>query len=270
MPRHYADEWSAEEKQPRRWIGWGRSPRPLLLVGLALMVLAASLGLSWLVEGVRSAVDLGGPHQHWRGVVVQHQEGTLLFTGIVVQHALVVGFIDTHDPASTFTVQVDAQTYNAVPDGLLIELDLGPQTGHVYALATSRDGLHWSQHDLDAGGAQLRLLCWLLLSFGGLLVLLGLLGVGLVVLGAADLLRGTDMVSGLVVDAVDGSFFRLPAVVVDCRAGPLEVLALRPAIYERICEDDGRSEMTFVVSRLLHHVRQVRRHRSSNQFIRLR
>ncbi|HEU5367754.1 MAG TPA: hypothetical protein VFU69_04800, partial [Ktedonobacterales bacterium] len=204
-------------------------------------------------------------HQQWHGVVVEHQQGNLLFTGVVMQYSLVVGFIDTHDPAATFTVHVDAETYHAIPDGRLILLDLGPQTGHVYALATSSDGVNWNHQDLDPGSQQLVLLCWLLLAFGGLLTLLGLLGLTLVVMGAADLLGGTDLVSGLVVDVKEGSFFRLPTVAVDRGAGPLVTLALRPSLYEKVCEDGGQSQMTFIVSRLLYHVRRARRHRSGDR-----
>ena len=260
----------ADEREQRHWIGWGRSPRPLLLVGLALATIAASLGLSWLLQGVKSAADLGGPHQQWHGVVVQHQQGNLLFTGVVMQYALVVGFIDTHNPSATFTVQVDAATYHAVPDGKLITLDLGPQTGHVYALATSNDGVSWSHQDLDPGSAQLRLLCWLLLGFGGALTLLGVLGLVLLVMGAADLLGGTDLVTGVVVDVEEGDFWHLPYVVVNRGTGSLKLLALRQSMYEKVCEDGGRSQMTFIVSRLLHQVRRAKRHRASGQFIRPR
>jgi hypothetical protein len=255
----------AAEREQRHWIGWGRSPRPLLLAGLTLATIAASLGLSWLLQGVKSAADLGGPHQQWHGVVVQHQEGNLLFTGVVVQYALVVGFIDTHNPSAVFTVQVDAAIYNAVPDGKLITLDLGPQSKHVYALATSDDGIAWSHQTLDPGGAQLRVLCWLLLVFGGVLTLLGVLGLVLLVLGAADLLGGTDLVSGVVVDVEEGSFWHMPFVLVDRGAGPLKPLALRQSMYEKVCEDGGRSQMTFIVSRLLHHVRRAKRHRPVEQ-----
>lgn len=266
MPRKSSyDAWAAAKKQPHRWIGWGRSPRPMLLAGLALASIAASLGLNWLLEGFKSLADLNGPHQQWHGVVVEHQQGNLLFTGVVMQYSLVVGFIDTHDPAATFTVHVDAETYHAIPDGRLILLDLGPQTGHVYALATSSDGVNWNHQDLDPGSQQLVLLCWLLLAFGGLLTLLGLLGLTLVVMGAADLLGGTDLVSGLVVDVKEGSFFRLPTVAVDRGAGPLVTLALRPSLYEKVCEDGGQSQMTFIVSRLLYHVRRARRHRSGDR-----
>ncbi len=267
MPRQSIvdDAGMAEEAREHHWPGWGRSPYPLLMVGLALAVLAASLGVSWLVEGIKSAADVSGPHQQWKGVVVQHQEGDLLFTGLVVQHALVVGFIDQHDPGATFTVQVDADTYSAIPDGMLISLDLGPHTGHVYALATSHDGVAWNRQELDPGGNHLLLDCWLLLPFGGLLALLGLLGLALAALGLADLLRGTEVVSGVVVDVIEGTFLRLPRVVVDGGAGPLELLALRRSVYERICEDGGRSQMTFVVSHLLRHVRRARRHRSSRK-----
>lgn len=271
MPRkRFNDEWSAEKNQPRRWIGWGRSPRPLLLVGLVLASIAASLGLNWLLAGFKSVADLNGPHQQWHGVVVEHQQGNLLFTGVVMQYALVVGFIDTHDPAATFTVHVSADTYHAIPDGKLISLDLGPQTGHVYALATSSDGITWNHQNLDPGSQQLLLFCWLLLAFGGLLTLLGLLGLVLLVLGAADLLGGTDFVSGLVVDVEEGSFSRLPNVIVDRGAGPLMTLALRQSLYEKVCDDGGRSQMTFIVSRLLHHVRRARRHRSGDRLIRPR
>jgi hypothetical protein len=237
----------------------------MLLAGLALATIAASLGLSWLLQGIKSGADLGGPHQQWHGVVVQHQEGNLLFTSVVLQYALVVGFIDTHNPSATFTVQVDAAIYNAVPDGKLITLDLGPQTGHVYALATSNDGVTWSHEDLDPGSAQLRLLCWLLLGFGGGLSLLGLVGLALLVMGAADLLGGTDLVTGVVVDVAEGSFWHLSSVVVDRGAGPLKPLALRQSMYEKVCEDGGRSQMTFIVSRLLHHVRRAKRYRSGEK-----
>lgn len=263
MPGNHADELSAETERKRHWIGWGRSPRPMVLLGLVLALLAASLGISWLVEGIRSVADLRGPHQQWQGVVVEHTESNFLFTSIVVRRSLVVGFIDRHNPASTFTVNVDEQTYDSVADGILISLDLGPQTGHVYAFSTSRDGVNWQNQNLDPGGNQLRLLSWLLLPFGGLLALLGLCGLALVIWGATDLLAGTRMMSGFVVDVLEGTFFRLPSVVVEQEAGVRVLLALRPSLYEKVCEDGGRSQMTFVVSRLLGHVRRARRRRAS-------
>lgn len=263
MPRNIADEWTAETERKHHWLAWGRSPRPMVLVGLALALLAVSLGISLLAEGIRSVADLRGPHQQWRGVVVAHTESNFLFTELVVRHSLVVGFIDLHNPAATFTVNVDEQTFNAIPDGMLVSLDLGPQTGHVYAFSTSRDGATWQSHPLDPGGNQLRLLSWFLLPSGGLLALLGLFGLVLVILGLADLLAGTRVVSGFVIDVLEGTFFRLPCAVVDQGDGVQVLLALRPSLYERVCEDGGRSQMTFMVSRLLGHVRHGRRRRAS-------
>jgi hypothetical protein len=263
MPRKTADEWEPEAERKRHRVAWGRSPRPMVLVGLVLAVLAASLGVSLLVEGIRSVADLRGPHQQWRGVVIEHTESNLLFTGIVVRHSLVVGFIDLHNPAATFTVNVDEQTFDAVPDGILISLDLGPRTGHVYGFSTSQDGVAWQNHPLDPGGNQLRLLSWLLLPSGGVLALLGLLGLVMVIWGLADLLAGTRVVSGFVVDVLEGTFFRLPCVVIEQGNGTLVLLALRSSLYEKVCEDGGRSQMTFVVSRLLGHVRRGRRRRAS-------
>lgn len=267
MPRNHADGWTAEAERKHHWLAWGRSPRPMVLLGLALALLAASLGISWLLEGIRSAADLRGPHQQWQGVVVEHTESTFLFTGIVVRHSLVVGFIDRHNPAATFTVNVDEQTYTTVADGMLISLDLGPQTGHVYSFSTSRDGVNWQSQVLDPGGSQLRLLSWLLLPFGGLLLLLGLIGLALVILGVADLLAGTRLSSGFVVDVLEGTFFRLPCIVVEQGTGVQILLPLRPSLYEKVCEDGGRSQMTFVVSRLLGHVRRARHRRASEALV---
>jgi len=241
---------------------WGLSPRRLVVVGLVLTVLAASLGASWLVQGIRGLIDLNGPHQQWHGVVVEHHRGDLLFTTIPLQYSLVVGFIDRHNPSATFTVNVDADTYSAVPDGVLITLDLGPQSGHVYALSTSPDGVFWTARPLDPGGDQLRLLSWLLVPSGGILGLLGLLGIVLCCIGLIDFLGGTETISGMVVEVIEGSLFGQPRVIVD-REGRREMLALRSSMYEKICEDGGRSQMTFVVSRRLRHVRRVRRKRSS-------
>src|SRR5579885_392444 len=126
MPRkQYADEgWSSEKRAKRQWLLWGRSPRRLVVVGLLLTTLAASLGVSWLIQGIKGFKDLAGPHQQWHGVVVEHHEGTLVFTNFALRYSLVVGFIDQHNPSATFTVNVDADTFDAVPDGMLITLDL--------------------------------------------------------------------------------------------------------------------------------------------------
>lgn len=250
-----------ENTSGRRGFFWGLSPRRLVIVGLVLTVLAASLGASWLLQGIRGLKDLNGPHQQWHGVVVEHHRGDLLFTTIGLQYSLVVGFIDRHNPAATFTVNVDADTYAAISDGILITLDLGPQTGHVYALSTSHDGVTWSRQPLDPGGDQLRLVSWLLVPFGGVLGLLGLLGLVLACIGLIDFLGGTETISGMVVEVVEGSLFRQPRVIVD-RGGQRELLALRSSMYEKICDDGGRSQMSFVVSRRLRHVRRVRRKRA--------
>ncbi len=109
-----------------------------------------------------------------------------------------------------------------------------------------------------------------MLCFGGLLTLLGLVGLALLVMGAADLLGGTDLVTGVVVDVEEGNFLHLPYVVVNRGAGSLKPLALRQSVYEKVCEDGGRSQMTFIVSRLLHQVRRAKRHRASGQIIRPR
>ena len=265
MPRkQYADEgWPPEKRAKHQWLLWGRSPRRLVVVGLLLTTLAASLGVSWLIQGIKGLKDLNGPHQQWHGVVVEHHEGTLLFTDVALRYSLVVGFIDQHNPSAIFTVNVDADTFNAVPDGMLITLDLGPQTGHVYALATSHNGITWTRQPLDSGGNQLRLISWVLVPSGALLVLLGLLGLVLGMVGLIDFLSGTETIIGMVIDVVEGSFFRMPCVIVDQGAGAPVVLPLRPSVYEKVCEDGGRSQMTFVVSRRLCHVRRSRRKRGS-------
>lgn len=266
MPRkHDVDVGrSLEKRAKRQWLLWGRSPRRLIVVGLVLTTLAASLGISWLIEGVKGFKDLNGPHQQWHGVVVEHHQGTLVFTNVALRYSLVVGFIDQHNPSATFTVNVDADTYNSVPDGMLITLDLGPQTGHVYALATSHNGITWTRQPLDPGGDQLRLTSWLLVPFGAVLVLLGLLGLALAIIGLIDFLGGTETISGLVIDVVEGNFFRMPCVIVDHGNGARTVLPLRPVIYEKVCEDGGRSQMTFIVSRWLCNVRRARRKRGSS------
>ena len=261
MPRKYdADAgWSLEKRAKRQWLLWGRSPRRLVIVGLVLATLAASLGISWLMQGLKGLSDLNGPHQQWHGVVVEHHQGTLLFTNFALRFSLVVGFIDQHNPSATFTVNVDADTYTAIPDGMLITLDLGPQTGHVYALATSHDGVSWNRQPLDPGGNQLRLISWLLVPFGAVLALLGLLGLVLSIVGLIDFLGGTETISGLVVDVVEGGFFYMPCVIVDDGNGVRAVLPLRSSVYEKVCEDGGRSQITFIVSRWLRNVRRARR-----------
>lgn len=266
MPRkHDVDVGrSLEKRAKRQWLLWGRSPRRLIVVGLVLTTLAASLGISWLIEGVQGFKDLNGPHQQWHGVVVEHHQGTLVFTSVALRYSLVVGFIDQHNPSATFTVNVDADIYNTVPDGMLITLDLGPQTGHVYALATSHNGTTWTRQPLDPGGGQLRLISWLLVPFGAMLVLLGLLGLALAIVGLIDFLGGTETISGLVIDVVEGNFFRMPCVIVDHGNGVRTVLPLRPVIYEKVCEDGGRSQMTFIVSRWLSNVRRARRKRGGS------
>lgn len=266
MPRkHDADTgWSLKKRAKRQWLLWGRSPRRLIVVGLVLTTLAASLGISWLIEGVKGFKDLNGPHQQWHGVVVEHHQGTLLFTNVALRYSLVVGFIDQHNPSATFTVNVDADIYSAVSDGMLITLDLGPQTGHVYALATSHNGTTWTRQPLDPGGDQLRLISWLLVPFSVMLVLLGFLGLTLAIVGLIDFLGGTETISGLIVDVVEGTFFRMPCVIVDQGNGVRAVLPLRPVIYEKVCEDGGRSQMTFIVSRWLCNVRRARRKRGNS------
>ncbi len=265
MPRkQYADEgWSSEKRAKRQWLLWGRSPRRLVVVGLLLTTLAASLGVSWLIQGIKGFKDLAGPHQQWHGVVVEHHEGTLVFTNFALRYSLVVGFIDQHNPSATFTVNVDADTFDAVPDGMLITLDLGPQTGHVYALATSSNGITWTRQPLDSGGNQLRLISWVLVPSGALLLLLGLVGLVLGLVGLIDFLGGTETIIGIVIDVVEGSFFRMPCVIVDQGDGVPVVLPLRPVVYEKVCEDGGRSQMTFIVSRRLRNVRRARRKRAS-------
>lgn len=265
MPRkQYADGgWSSEKRAKRQWLLWGRSPRRLVVVGLLLTTLAASLGVSWLIQGIKGLKDLSGPHQQWHGVVVEHHEGTLLFTNVALRYSLVVGFIDQHNPSATFTVNVDVDTFNAVPDGMLITLDLGPQTGHVYALATSQNGITWTRQPLDLGGNLLRLISWVLVPSGALLVLLGLLGLALSIVGLIDFFGGTETIIGLVIDVVEGSFFRMPCVIVDQGDGIPVMLPLRPVVYEKVCEDGGRSQMTFIVSRRLRNVRRSRRKRGS-------
>jgi hypothetical protein len=267
MPRkQYADEgWSSEKRAKRQWLLWGRSPRRLVVLGLLLTTLAASLGVSWLLQGIKGLKDLNGPHQQWHGVVVEHHEGTLLFTNFALRYSLVVGFIDQHNPSATFTVNVDADTFNAVPDGMLITLDLGPQSGHVYALATSRNGITWTRQPLDSGGNQLRLISWVLVPTGALLLLLGLLGLVLSLVGLIDFLGGTETISGMVIDVVEGSFFRMPCVILDQGDGIPVVLPLRSSVYEKVCEDGGRSQMTFIVSRRLRNVRRSRRKRGSSE-----